>query len=485
MRKQLLLFAAALLGTVSAGATEIWSGSCAIANWSGSEVTVDKSAFESVSAGDIIKVTLSAYAETESDGETTVTYWQYALGQKDNGWVQLTGFAGGDLQKGAASASYTLTETNATELKTYGLSVNGRYITVSKVELLTAATENLWTGSISTGDYGSTGGTDMLALSYGDRGNLAATQKNDYIQVTYTVLAADAKVDMQNPAGWTSVANRSDGSYTAEGDNTGRTFAYAIDNATLLEAIQQNGLLVRGKNITITSVDLVKPSNRYDAVPLTIGADGLATFGSSKNLDFSALAAVTPYYVSKVETGVVQLSPVDITRAYTGYVVKGTAGTYDIPVTASEPEWTDAFHYLRYAGDYDGNKVYRSAYTDYSGGGDDETKIKTYYRYILAKNGDQEPSFYKLAEDYSRTDGGNTVCYHILNAHKAYLETSTDIQPTADARVSLVFDDETAHIQRVENRGNATAVCYTLSGVPVARPTKGIYLVNGKKTIIK
>ena len=485
MKKLIFTFIALFTMACGANATVIWEGSCTIGNWSGSSVTIDKESFASVAAGNIIKVTISAYAETESDNPTAVTYWQYNLGQKDNGWTELTGFSGSNLTKGQANVSYTLTETNATELKDYGLSVNGRYITVTKVELLTTTSESIWTGSTETGNW-----ETNVTLTYDYKGNLTNAQMNDYIIMTYTVTASGAQAAIQNSS-WSSIVGKDDDSYVAEGDNTGKTLTLTIDDAATLEDIQHNGVLLRGKYITITSLDLVKPSNRYDAVPLTIGSDGICTYGSSKNLDFSSISDVTPYYVSAVTTGTVTLKSVETTRAWAGYIVQGTAGTYNIPVAASEPEWVDAFNNLRYTGDYDGNWVYRSAYSEYSDGNSsndeetstDEYKIKNYYRYIFAKNG-SDIGFYKLATDYSRTVDANIVYYHVLNAHKAYLESTSDIQPTAGAPILLLFEgSNTTAINAIQERTKENGIYYNLSGQRVLNPTRGLYIVNGKKYI--
>lgn len=479
MRKLYLIVMVLTAVTLHTQATELWSGSCTMGKWIGSNVTVEKDAFSSAATGNIIKVTFSAYAEKD-DSNADVTYWQYNLGQKDNGWAGLTSFSGGDLTKGQISASYVLTSTNVTELQTYGLAVNGRYITVTKVELISATSESVWTGSTATGEWSSN-----VVLTYNDKGKLSDAQMNDYLQMTYTVTASGAQAAIQN-AGWTNLVGKDDNSYAAEGDNTGKTIIFAIDDAATLEGIQQNGVLLRGKYITVTSHELLKASNRYDAVPLTIGTDGVATFGSSKNLDFSGISGVTPYYASNVEQGKVTLTVVTTTRGWAGYIVKGTAGTYNIPVTATEPTWNDAFSNLRYAGDYNDNKVYRSQYSGYSGDADEseQTKIKTYYRYIFAKDGSEEPGFYKLATDYSRTENETTVYYHKLAAHKAYLETATDVTPTATARVALAFGDETTAISDVQEH-RTDGVWYTLGGLRVQQPMKGLYIKNGKKVIVK
>lgn len=485
IKKFTLLLLAMLCVAGTTKATELWTGSCTIGDWSGSSVTVEKGAFASATAGNIIKVTFSAYADKDKSDQD-VTYWQYNLAQKDNGWTELTNFSGGDLTKGQKSASYTLSATNVTELKNNGLAVNGRYITVTKVELLTVtSTESIWTGSITTGDWGSTSGTNMLALSYNDKGKLSESQKNDHIKVTYTVMDAGAQVAIQNPNGWSSLSEKVDKTYVAEGDNTGKTFVYTIDDATTLEVVQLNGILVRGKNITITAVDLLKASNRYDAVPLTIGADGIATFSSSKHLDFTS-TGVTPYYASSVTTGTVTLTAATKTKKWAGYIVQGAAGSYDIPVIDGDEDWLDAFNNLHAMNEYPG-AVYRSVYSDYSGGGDDETNIKTKYRYIFAKHG-EEIGFYLLGTDYS--EGGNP--YHTLAAHKAYLETTDNyaalFSMSSRSYMRLSFGGgggTTAINTALKNPIVEDGIYYTLQGVAVKNPSKGIYILNGKKVFVK
>ena len=164
--------------------------------------------------------------------------------------------------------------------------------------------------------------------------------------------------------------------------------------------------------------------------------------------------------------------------------MRGTAGDYDVPVAASEPEWLDAFNTLRYGGDYNNNWVYRSCYTDYAYDDDNTERIKNNYRYILAKDSEGTVAFHLLATDYTQNDNP----YHLLAAHKAYLETTTDITPTTEAKgVSLVFDATTGISETLTAATTSTrpAAIYTLSGQRVAQPRRGIYIVGGRKVVVK
>ena len=83
--------------------------------------------------------------------------------------------------------------------------------------------------------------------------------------------------------------------------------------------------------------------------------------------------------------------------------------------------------------------------------------------------------FYKVADDQS------------VPAGKAYL-VITD-PPTTEARDFIGFgfdDDEPTAIEQIESSKisvKADNQYYNLAGQRVAQPTKGIYIVNGKKVI--
>ena len=93
-------------------------------------------------------------------------------------------------------------------------------------------------------------------------------------------------------------------------------------------------------------------------------------------------------------------------------------------------------------------------------------------KYYILYTGGVNPGFYKANK--------STVA-----VGKAYLDL-TDLPATAREFFTL-GDDDTTGINAVEN-GNVEAkatVIYNMNGQRVANPTKGLYIVNGKKVIIK
>ena len=95
------------------------------------------------------------------------------------------------------------------------------------------------------------------------------------------------------------------------------------------------------------------------------------------------------------------------------------------------------------------------------------------FHYIFAKNSSGDIGFYKLTAD------------HTLGAKKAYLETPTDITPHAGVKaINLIFNDEETGLNIVQSATKDDGI-YTLSGIRVAQPTRGLYIVGGRKVFIK
>ena len=74
-----------------------------------------------------------------------------------------------------------------------------------------------------------------------------------------------------------------------------------------------------------------------------------------------------------------------------------------------------------------------------------------------------------------------------LAANKAYLKILKTSKPDGSRGFSLFEEDETTGINTVENVNEElkNAVYYNLNGQRIANPNKGLYIVNGKKVIIK
>lgn len=317
-----------------------------------------------------------------------------------------------------------------------------------------ASASSLWTGSQELGDWGK-----ITSLTYSDKGALANAKIADVIRVTFTNSLEYNQINVSDA----SESTFNDGCFDGVPSQTDeQTIEYIIPNAIIAEKIQQSGLTVTGKKVTITKIELVTFDESYDAVCVAIGSDGIATFSTSvRSLDFKD-TGVTPYYASEVATtGSVTLTSVRYTRGWQGYILKGSEGKYELPTVSTDEDYPST-NYLKPTGDYAKNDLAPSN--------------ESTYHYIFAKNSSGDIGFYKLTGSTNKT----------LGAHKAYLETDEDITP-AGAQVALIFDDgETTSINSINTQHQTSNTqCYNLAGQKVSDSYKGIVIKNGKKYINK
>ena len=199
-----------------------------------------------------------------------------------------------------------------------------------------------------------------------------------------------------------------------------------------------------------------------DPQPYTLGENGIGTYCSEYDLDFSGLDDITAYIASGFDPveGYVVLTKVFKVPAGTGIIIKGTPGDYSIPVVA-----TNFFYRNMLVGVVKATPVPQT-----------DRKDVEYTNYILLKkDGDTEPTFY-------RSDGSGD-----MPANRAYLQIPSNLVPSANnARITTVFDDEVTPVEDIlTNTDNPNVDYYNLNGQKVQTVNKGIYIKNGKKVIIR
>ena len=248
----------------------------------------------------------------------------------------------------------------------------------------------------------------------------------------------DFATDMADANVVATLTYGTDGTLAIRTTSTGAAngYIYYVDHdVTGLTGDITINLSVNHSWLEILSVEQTK-------VGMTIGD---ATWASFSNANEVAIpSGVTAYYASASDGSSVTLKPIDgdYIPANTGVVLNGTAGTYsaDVTSTSAAIAGTNLLHPWLTAG---------------------TPSEETYY--TLAAG----PTF-------KRSTGG------ILAAGKAYL-----VLPTSARELSVVFDNETNGIQQVESAAQSKGAYYNLAGQRVAQPTKGLYIVNGKKVVIK
>ncbi len=196
-------------------------------------------------------------------------------------------------------------------------------------------------------------------------------------------------------------------------------------------------------------------------ITITIGTYGSATYSSPYALDFSNIEGLRAYTATNcnVNNVVITLTRVDIANEATGLLLMGTPGEYTVPVIEDQGESAPNLFVAT---------LKKTAVNSTSDNGEYAN-----FKYTV-KSGDTTPKFYRFAD-------GST-----LSAGKAYLQLPVSLFPQgASKTISLKFEDGTTDIDDVESESGSEAVVYDLQGRVVEKPTKGIYIVNGRKVVFK
>ena len=172
-----------------------------------------------------------------------------------------------------------------------------------------------------------------------------------------------------------------------------------------------------------------------------VGAAGCATFSSIMNVDMTGVNA----YAAQYDGEKVVLTPVTEVPANTGVIIEATAGTYELTNIESADAIAD-----------NDLKVSDGTVT-----GDGSTI------FVLNKVGDNV-GFYKL-------ENGKK-----LEAGKAYLKIEGDISGARGIRMVYNSITDVNEIKAQKQKQGAKGVYYNLSGQRVSKPTKGLYIVDGK-----
>lgn len=191
----------------------------------------------------------------------------------------------------------------------------------------------------------------------------------------------------------------------------------------------------------------------------TITSAGYATFASAYDLDFTTpISGLTAYKAASATSSAITLEEVDSkVKAGDGLVIKGTAGTYTIPVTTG-------------ASTIYTNKENINMWGNIGTADETVNEAGSGTNFVLA------------------LQSGNVVFAPIKG-------TSATLKPgqaalwadavSAARALNVVFADETQGISAVETAKAQDGQTYNLAGQRVKNAVKGLYIVNGKKAIMK
>ena len=212
-----------------------------------------------------------------------------------------------------------------------------------------------------------------------------------------------------------------------------------------------------GWNFLLNIVELEPTATE---VTVTIGQYGSTTYCSEYALDFSEVDGLKAYAATgyKTNSQVVTLTRVQTSEAGIGLFLKGEPGEYVVPVIES----TDEHSLNMLVGTLEPTIV------------NSTDGAMSNYKFTIA-DGDAAPMFYPFED--------NTT----FSAGKAYLQIPTAWLPaTAQKSLSVRFDDgETTDIDELKGESGEVKTIYDLQGRVVENPTSGIYIINGKKVVVK
>jgi uncharacterized repeat protein (TIGR02543 family) len=442
----------------------------------------------------------------------------------------------------ATSTTKTFSVTGSySQLKLVGRRASGTgnaAATITKVVVTYTASGGPTTYSVLYDGNGATSGTaptDANAYSSGDEvtvlGNTGGLAKTSFTFV-----------------GWNTKDDGTGSDYSA-GDKfniTANTTLYAKWNFVVTDGIfdfvnaaKQSPLVDYGSGVTLSSGDFTKGSKTWTAGKVTMvtndgGGSGIRWWSADGTLRFYNKATATfsvpsGYVITKIVTTGANFNsstPTGLSGAtWTGASnevvlsvndtrnIRTIAVTYTTPkqtITPSYDKITYVTPYMMNFNNIEGLKAYVATSANASGvtmtrveaavpentpllligTANDSYEVPvaasaTAPATNLLKKGDGTTVFDGSTYDYILYSDGlfHQIGSGTVATNKAYLHL--DAAPSGARSLDIVFDDnETTGVNEVKTQ-KATGEYFNLAGQRVAQPTKGLYIVNGRKVIIK
>ena len=242
------------------------------------------------------------------------------------------------------------------------------------------------------------------------------------------------------------------GSWTGAGTTNSNkgpiiSFGYSVTKDTEISLASDNANRAYAASISV----------KLNKETVNFGDYGYASYSCPNAIDLTDVTTATAYVASSVGAGKVTMTPVTGTiPAGTGLILKGTPNSsVNIPfASAADP-----------LGETNLLKAVAQAPTTiaaYSGEG-------TGTNYVMTVQ-DSKVVFASIGATSAN-----------LKAGQAYLQVIDGGAPM----LTLSFADETTGIQNHTAKTDVDGAFYNLNGIRVEKPTKGIYVKNGKKFVVK
>ncbi len=520
--KQVLIYGTIYYSKISAASAPSFSPNGGDIN-GGSSITLGGSALHAYYQWSDTEVTLTKDSEGWTEGKSvtapnvTGTKYLYAYATNGTGYesavvsktfnitkVKLANgmaYATTAVTKKVGYAAFTNTLTNPNELAvTYSIADGAT---------ATGTTVNETTGEVTLGE---TAGTATIKATFAGNDDYVAGE----VSYTLTLNAATVQADVTGNKTWdiennvSSDADRhTDGTYKVYDNIEGLYFGAEFDATSLLVKATSSNTAYRKQYKCAQGASLKFHATIPGLVTVKFGSPGkdARTLAVNGNEVFSSVEKTTASWY--VEAGDVEITGVGSIRVFN--IVFNTVSATNINLNASGY----ATFSTNYPVEVSGAKAYTAALdyanekitcTEITGGkvpagagvllfGEPNAEVTltpTTGATALAGNNLKATT---LANGIAATKGENN--YYVLSgdtfkkftgdafaANKAYFEVDGEDNVLARG-FNIVFVDEATGINEVGNAELDAEEYYNLSGQRVVQPTNGLYIVNGKKVIIK
>ena len=454
MKKIFTLVMLSILAVMNASAAEtiLWEGDLWI-SWEGANTDDDHkqvsiSGVKDFADNQVMYVYLAK--DTDADHLFTKDYHQYRF---DGDWdVNLIGVV--DVAEDYVKVKFVVSSAIKTALGAKTFNIHGHGIRVLRVTTEVAETPAaiLWTGSQSvTGWSGDDG--KCLKLNFNTLGIESAC--NLYLQLSdYT----GANVRLVKNNGWTEYPSADYDHFQTVDANGIVTIELTQDFVDAVNASEYKEIVLWGNAYTINVVSTSKDAilQLTKGLLVNLDANGYATFSSAWKLDLANLPDGLEAYTGSLSGNTLSFAQkTTAVAAETGLLLKGTAwNPYKIPVTLEDAETVS------------GNALQANV-------------VET------SRNSDGSNSIYvmKKANTAGTLQFAKLTSAVNVPANRAYVLVAGG--GAHELNVSF-GDNETTGVNEVRSKmSEVRGEYFDLQGRMVAQPTKGMYIVNGKKVVIK
>ena len=226
---------------------------------------------------------------------------------------------------------------------------------------------------------------------------------------------------------------------------------------------------LRISHVKVTFVGGGEPIEVPTDVTVTVSSALVASYSCNFDLDFTDVKGLSAWTATAFGDYKVMLSRTTIVPAGTGVILKADKqGEYTIPTTSD-----NMYYYSNlFVGLPNGGTILPSEM--YNG-------EKFLNLYFALSSSTSTPAFFPITDE----DG------KVFAKNKMYLHLPARLLPEfdniRDMRYDIEFEDDATGINDVSQKDNVdnSNVMYNLNGQRIVKATKGMYIMNGKKMLVK